>query len=147
VIRLATHDDLDAIEEIDRHSFPRPWPRATFEAELARDVARIAVLEEHGVIAYCNYWLVAGEVHIHAIATHPDHRRAGLGAQLLAHALDDGRASHCTIATLEVRRGNAPAIALYERAGFAIVHVRQRYYIDNNEDALVMTCDLTRLRR
>jgi len=23
------------------------------------------------------------------------------------------------------------------------VHVRQRYYIDNNEDALVMTCDLT----
>jgi hypothetical protein len=27
------------------------------------------------------------------------------------------------------------------------VHGRARYYIDNNEDALVMTCDLTRLRR
>jgi ribosomal-protein-alanine N-acetyltransferase len=148
VIRQATHDDLDAIEEIDRHSFPRPWPRATFEAELARDVGRIAVIEDRAtVIAFCNYWLVAGEIHILAIATHPDHRRGGIGAKLLAFALDDGRAQHCTVATLEVRRGNTPAIALYERAGFVTVHVRQRYYIDNNEDALVMTCDLTRLRR
>jgi ribosomal-protein-alanine N-acetyltransferase len=147
VIRPATHDDLDAIEEIDRHSFPRPWPRATFEAELARDVGRIAVAVDRVVIAFCNYWLVAGEIHILAIATHPDHRRGGIGAQLLAHALDDGLAHACTIATLEVRRGNIPAIALYERAGFVTVHVRQRYYIDNNEDALVMTCDLTRLRR
>jgi ribosomal-protein-alanine N-acetyltransferase len=147
VIRPATHADLDAIIEIDRHSFPRPWSRATFEAELARDVARIAVVDERSVIAFCNYWLVAGEVHILAIATHPDHRRGGIGAQLLASALDDGLAMHCTIATLEVRRGNVPAIALYERAGFVTVHVRERYYVDNNEDALVMTCDLTRLRR
>jgi len=143
VIRLATHADLDAIEEIDRHSFPRPWPRATFEAELARDFARVVVVDERHVIAWCNYWIVAGEVHILAIATHPDHRRRGLGAKLLSHALDEGRAAHCSVATLEVRRGNAPAIALYERAGFVTVHVRQRYYIDNNEDALVMTCDLT----
>jgi [ribosomal protein S18]-alanine N-acetyltransferase len=143
VIRAATLADIDAIEEIDRHSFPRPWPRATFEAELERDVGRLAVVVERDrVIAYCNYWLVAGEVHILAIATHPDRRHVGIGAQLLAYALDDGRAVGCTLATLEVRRGNAPAIALYERAGFVIVHVRARYYVDNNEDALVMTCAL-----
>ena len=46
-------------------------------------------------------------------------------------------------ATLEVRRGNAPAIALYERAGFRGVHVRARYYQDNDEDALVMLLDLS----
>jgi ribosomal-protein-alanine N-acetyltransferase len=139
VIRLATHADLDAIIEIDQHSFPRPWPRATFEAELARDVGRIAVIDDRRVIAFCNYWLVAGEAHILAIATHPDHRRGGLGAQLVAFVLDDARAAGCTIATLEVRRTNTPAIALYERAGFATVHVRTRYYVDNDEDALVMT--------
>ena len=143
MIRPGTLADLDAIEEIDRHSFPRPWPRATFEAELERDDARLIVVEDRRVIAWSNYWLVAGEVHIHAIATHPDHRRGGIAATLLAHALDEGRAAGCTIATLEVRRGNQPAIALYERAGFTTVHVRQRYYVDNNEDALVMTCDLT----
>jgi ribosomal-protein-alanine N-acetyltransferase len=142
MIRRATHADLDAIVEIDAHSFPRPWSRKTFEDELARDVARISVVDTGRVIAFNNYWVVAGEVHILAIATHPDHRRGGIAGTLLAHALDDGRAQHCTIATLEVRRGNRPAIALYERAGFRTVHVRERYYQDNNEDALVMTCEL-----
>jgi ribosomal-protein-alanine N-acetyltransferase len=146
IVEHATSADLDAIDEIERHSFPIPWPRSTFEAELARDVARIIVARDRTLIGFCNYWLVAGEVHILAIATHPDRRRAGIGGQLLTHTLDDGRAQACTIATLEVRANNAPAIALYERAGFATVHVRKRYYQDNNEDALVMTCDLTRPR-
>jgi len=149
VIEPATRDDLDAIDAIERHSFPIPWPRATFEAELARDVARLVVARDARgqVIAFCNHWIVAGEVHILAIATHPDHRRAGVGGRLLAHALDEGVAAGCTVATLEVRRGNRPAIALYERAGFQTVHVRARYYQDNHEDALVMTCDLTARRR
>jgi [ribosomal protein S18]-alanine N-acetyltransferase len=144
IIAPATPADLEAIDEIERHSFTQPWPRQAFEAELAHDIARIDVARSPAVIGFCNYWVVAdpegldGEVHIHAIATHPDHRRAGVGAALLGHALAQGRAAHCRRATLEVRRGNAPAIALYERAGFRTVHVRKRYYQDNGEDALVM---------
>ena len=97
------------------------------------------------IIGFCNYWIVADELHILAIATHPDHRRTGTGARLLAHALDEAIALGCTRATLEVRRGNAPAIALYQRAGFRGVHIRARYYQDNHEDALVMLLDLTAL--
>src|SRR5689334_12605552 len=119
----ATPADLDAIDEIERHSFPLPWPRSVFEAELARDIARIDVARAHAaapVVGFCNYWLVTdpqaagGEVHILAIAVHPDHRRGGVGAALLGHALAAGRAVRCTLATLEVRRGNVPAIRLYE---------------------------------
>ncbi|MBA3820848.1 MAG: ribosomal protein S18-alanine N-acetyltransferase [Deltaproteobacteria bacterium] len=142
IIELATPADLDAIDEIEQHSFPIPWPRATFEAELAKDIARVAVVRadpDRRIVAFCNYWIITGEVHILAIATHPDARRGGIGARLLAHALDEGRGLGCTLATLEVRKGNRPAIALYERAGFVTVHVRQRYYQDNDEDALVMT--------
>jgi ribosomal-protein-alanine N-acetyltransferase len=141
-IERATLADIDGIQEIERHSFPRPWPRATFEAELARDHARVIVARAPGVIGYCNFWIVVDEIHILAIATHPDRRRAGLGGKLLARALADGRAAGCTVATLEVRRSNIPAIALYEAAGFATVAVRTRYYQDNHEDALVMRCDL-----
>ncbi len=148
MIAPATPADLDAIEEIERHSFPTPWPRQAFEAELAREGARLIVArpERAGhapIIGFCNYWIVVDELHIHSIATHPDHRRAGTGGRLLAHALGEGRALGCTAATLEVRRGNAPAIALYQRAGFRGVHVRARYYQDNGEDALVMVCELT----
>ena len=147
-IAAATAADLDAIDEIERHSFTRPWPRAAFEVELTRHLARLDVARAPGVVGFCNYWIVpdpggdAGEVHIHAIATHPDRRRAGVGAALLDHALAAGRAAGCRLATLEVRRGNAPAIALYERAGFRTVHVRKRYYQDNGEDALVMLSEL-----
>ena len=150
IIAPATPADLDAIDEIERHSFARPWPRSTFEAELRRPLARLDVARAPAVIGFCNYWIVpepggqGGEVHIHAIATHPDHRRAGVGAALLAHALAEGRAAGCQLATLEVRRGNAPAIALYERAGFRTVHVRARYYQDNGEDALVMVSEWSR---
>jgi len=143
IIEPATAADLDAIDEIERHSFKAPWPRSTFEGELARDWARIDVVREPAVIAFNNYWLVAGELHILAIATHPDRRRTGIGGLLLAHAMTAARAIGATLATLEVRKGNRPAIALYERAGFKTVHVRQRYYQDDGEDALVMLCDLT----
>lgn len=146
IIEPATEADLDAIEELEQHSFATPWPRSVFEGELAREWARIDVVRERpagAVIAFANYWLVVGEVHILAISTHPDHRRKGVGARLLAHALDQGRAIGATLATLEVRKGNRPAIALYERAGFKTVHVRARYYQDNQEDALVMLADLT----
>ncbi len=145
MIAPATPADLDAIAEIERHSFPAPWPRATFEAELSREGARLVVARgaRGAILGFCNYWIVLDELHVHAIATHPDHRRAGTGGRLLAHALDEGRARGCTRATLEVRRGNAPAIALYQRAGFRGVHVRARYYGDNGEDALVMLCELT----
>jgi [ribosomal protein S18]-alanine N-acetyltransferase len=143
IIARATATDLDAIDEIERHSFPEPWPRSTFEAELARDHARLDVVRDPNVIGFCNYWIVAGgEVHILAIATHPDRRRAGVAGSLLAHVLEAGRAAGATLATLEVRRGNRPAIALYERAGFRTVHVRARYYQADGEDALVMLADL-----
>lgn len=154
IILPATPADLDAIDEIERHSFTQPWPRGAFEVELTRELARLDVARPpdrpHAIAGFCNYWIVAdpeaqsGEVHILAIATHPDHRRAGVGSALLAHALERGRAARCSVATLEVRRGNAPAIRLYERAGFRTVHVRSQYYQDNAEDALVMLTELSR---
>jgi ribosomal-protein-alanine N-acetyltransferase len=138
-IVAATTADLDAIDEIERHSFRTPWPRSTFEAELGREWAHVDVVRSSDrVVAFCNYWIVAPELHVLAIATQPDHRGRGIARRLLAHVLDAACAAGCNLATLEVRAGNRPAIALYERAGFKTVHVRARYYQDDGEDALVM---------
>jgi ribosomal-protein-alanine N-acetyltransferase len=138
-IARATAADLDAIDAIEKHSFATPWPRSTFEAELGREWSRLDVMRLAGrVIGFCNYWLVTTELHLLAIATHPDQRGKGYAGQLLAHVLATGSAHGCSLATLEVRRSNKPAIALYERAGFKTVHVRARYYQDDGEDALVM---------
>ena len=139
MIAPATPADLDAIDEIERHSFKAPWPRETFEGELTREWARLDVLRDgERVVGFCNYWIVSTELHVLAIATHPDHRGRGLAGELLRHVLDVARAAGCLLATLEVRRSNQPALALYERAGFHVAHVRARYYQDNDEDALMM---------
>lgn len=139
-LRAATPADLDAIDLIEQHSFSRPWPRATFEAELTREWAHVDVLVLDGtIVAFCDYWVVPPEMQILAIATSPDHRNRGLGGEMLAHVLASSAAAGCQVASLEVRAGNAPAIALYERHGFRTVHVRARYYQDDGEDALVMT--------
>ena len=45
--------------------------------------------------------------------------------------------------TLEVRAGNAPAIALYRAFGFETVGRRPRYYQDPEEDACLMTKTLS----
>ncbi|MGE5181004.1 MAG: ribosomal protein S18-alanine N-acetyltransferase [Acidobacteriota bacterium] len=139
-IARATPADLDAIDEIERHSFKTPWPRSQFEGELAREWARIDVArDERGrVVAFCDYWIVVPELHVLVMATHPDYRGRGIAGALLAHVLAEAAGAGCTMATLEVRAGNRPAIALYERAGFRTVHVRGRYYQDDDEDALVM---------
>ena len=143
-IRPATEGDLDAIDEIEKHSFKSPWTRSTFEGELKREWARIdVVLSGSRIIAFCNYWLVTTELHILAIATHPDFRGRGIARLLLDHVIEHARQTGCSLATLEVRRSNKPAIALYEHAGFKTVHVRSRYYQDDGEDALVMLRGIT----
>jgi ribosomal-protein-alanine N-acetyltransferase len=139
IIAPATEADLDAIDEIEQLSFRAPWPRETFSGELTREWARIDVGRVDGrIVAFNNYWIVTTELHIHVIATHPNERGRGYGAQLLDHAIAAAVATGCALATLEVRRSNTAAIGLYERAGFKTVHVRARYYQDDGEDALVM---------
>ena len=135
--------DLDDVDAIERHSFKAPWPRQVFVDELAREWARVDVARDAGrVVGFCNYWLVKDEVHLLAIATHPDRRRAGVGRRLMDHLLDVARARASVLVTLEVRRSNVPAIALYERLGFVAVGLRRAYYAEDAEDALVMTLDL-----
>jgi [ribosomal protein S18]-alanine N-acetyltransferase len=135
--------DLDEVDAIERHSFKAPWPRQVFADELGRSWARIDVARTGDrVIGFVDYWLVADEVHLLAIATHPDHRRLGVGARLLDRVLTVARGSAARMVTLEVRRTNLPAITMYEHRGFKRVGVRPAYYQEDGEDAVVMTLEL-----
>lgn len=142
-IAPATAADLDAIDEISRHSFRTPWPRQTFADELTRDHARLELARRgRDVVGYVNYWLVSDEVHLLAIATHPDARGGGVGAALMAHLVAVARERAARLVTLEVRAGNQPARRLYARFGFAMMATRRAYYGDDGEDAVVMTLAL-----
>jgi GNAT superfamily N-acetyltransferase len=55
------------------------------------------------------------------MGTAPSRRRRGLGERALVAGLDAARAQGCAVASLEVIAGNEPAVALYEKLGFAVV--------------------------
>lgn len=142
-LRLLVETDLPAVLAIEKASFLAPWSRASFVHELHNPHSQLTAAEQDGqVIGYLCCWYVVDEIHILDIAVHPAHRRKGVGAQLLRHAMTEGRRRGACSANLEVRRSNLAAIALYEQFGFQSVTVRARYYSDG-EDALVMVCSWT----
>jgi ribosomal-protein-alanine N-acetyltransferase len=137
-IRRMEREDLDAVLEIARASFDPSWDRAQFEVERERAFATCSVIEEAGVVvAYAVAWILAGELEVLAVATHPAHRRAGHAQSLVRSILDEARARGASRGFLEVREDNAAAIGLYAALGFAPDTRRARYYADGT-DALIM---------
>jgi ribosomal-protein-alanine N-acetyltransferase len=135
-----TADDLPAVLAIEGASFPVPWSEAMFRAELARDFACCRVIRDAGVmLAYAVFWVTTDEVNLHIIATAPEHRGRGLGRALMAAMHTEAASRGAVSALLEVRVGNAAAIALYAAFGYVVIGRRRAYYQDNGEDALVMS--------
>lgn len=139
LIRPMTLDDLDDVLAIERASFSNPWTEEMFQAELIENpCARFFVAAVAGaLVGYVGGWLVLDELQVVSLAVRPDARRRGVATRLLARLFECG-GDRLRRASLEVRRSNAAAIALYERFGFRPVGVRQEYYADPKEDAVVM---------
>lgn len=138
--------DLKPVHQIDTLSFTMPWPESAFRYELVENprsqlwVAELPVNEnEDQIVGAIITWLIMDEAHIATLAVHPDHRKKGIGARLVATALREAMQAGAILATLEVRAGNIEAQRLYQRFNFQIVGRRTRYYQDNHEDALLMT--------
>jgi ribosomal-protein-alanine N-acetyltransferase len=132
--------DLDAIEAIERVSYPMPWSRSMFAGELAKPSSRSlgAFADGLGLVGYLIISRYVDAWHIMNVAVAPSQRRLGIATTLLerlfADTGDDARRGY----TLEVRVSNTAAIRLYERLGFEARGIRRGYYTDNREDALVM---------
>ena len=134
--------DLDAIAEIAAASFPNPWSRDMFAQELSEArLSRSYVVRTgtHRVAAFCTCWLVIDELHINTVAVRPECRRQGLARTLMEHVLRDAAGQGARRASLEVRRSNDPAIRLYQGLGFDVEAVRQNYYPQPPEDALILS--------
>ena len=139
-IALMTLGDVDPIHQIEEQSFAIPWTRDAFVKEVTENLcARYVVLREDGAaVAYAGTWLVMDEGHITNIAVRKDRRGLGYGERVTRALIQLAADTGISWMTLEVRRGNAAAIALYKKLGFTEVGFRKRYYPDNGEDALVM---------
>ena len=145
LVRPMLPEDIPTVIEIDRFSFPNPWPENTYWYELRKNPAShllvIQSRETAQVVGVAGYWLVIDEAHISTFAVHPDWRSRGVGKVLLAAMLRQAAGLGATSALLEVRAGNAAAQSLYRGFGFQVVGIRKGYYKNNGEDAVLMTAD------
>ncbi len=135
--------DLDAIERIERASYPTPWSRSMFATELAKpsSLSLGALDDADRLVGYLVLSRYVDAWHVMNVAVAPESRRKGVATALLRRLLDDTRHDAQRGYTLEVRVSNVGAIALYERFGFRTKGVRRGYYTDNREDALIMWRD------
>lgn len=101
--------------------------------------AHYVVLEKDGrVIGYCGLWIIIDESHITNIAILPEYRGQKLGDALLKEVISEAKTLGVKTMTLEVRVSNEVAKQLYRKYGFQNGGIRKRYYVDNQEDGLVM---------
>jgi ribosomal-protein-alanine N-acetyltransferase len=130
--------DLNALNKLERVCFEKDaWPFLDLIAVLTfPEVVRLKAMEDGEMIGF-----VAGDPRpaegfswIATIGVAPQHRRRGIGRELL-HACE-GRLRTARI-KLSVRASNEAAIRLYEREGYHRTEIWQGYYNDG-EAAIVM---------
>lgn len=133
-------EDIGRVLEIEQVSFPTPWPRDAYTHELRENrlacylVARIT----SEIVGYTGMWVILDEAHVTTIAVDPRYRRQHIGERLLVALLDEAMRRGARWVTLEVRKSNYGAQALYRKYGFKEIGIRRGYYSDNREDAIVM---------
>jgi ribosomal-protein-alanine N-acetyltransferase len=132
--------DLKGVLRIEEAVFPQPWSHRLFVEELAQRTSRAyrAAWVGHRIVGFAGQMLIDDESHVNNIAVDPGWQGRHLGAAVLADLVRTGMARGSRHLTLEVRVGNAPALALYKKFGLAPVGVRPNYYPETGEDALVM---------
>jgi len=143
IIRKMTVDDIPAVVALDQISFSLPWPEKSFRFEVTDNpAARCWVAEVDGrIVGMIVAWLFVDEAHIATLATHPDFRRQGIAQKLLTHTLHYTYEEGALSSFLEVRESNLAAQEMYRKFGYENTGRRQRYYRDNDEDAILMTLE------
>lgn len=139
--RPATEEDLQALVEIETRVHLSPWTVDGFRSELTKPFGHLLVLTDDDTDAiihgYISFWILDSQVRILNLAVDLPFRGLGLAKRLVRLAIQLALREGATLAGLEVRKSNLPAVQLYQQIGFAITQVRKGFY-SNGEDAYQM---------
>lgn len=137
-ITAATLADVEAVHRIEQASFPSPWRREFFAAEVLAEGRFNIVAKKDGVlIGYLFGMWIFEEMHVNKIAVDASQRRKGIAHTLMERALDFAREHDISTVSLEVRQSNRAAQEFYRFLEFETSYIRKRYYPDG-EAAVVM---------
>ena len=99
------------------------------------------------IVGFLGTLYAADQAHIVSVGVADGYRRRGIGEILLIAAVEHAISRETETITLEVRKSNAAARALYAKYGFIEQGIRKAYYSDNREDAVIMTTGSIQMER
>lgn len=129
-IRKCKREDLEDVYEIERLSFPYPYPKIIFYDYINK--LFFVAEENEKIVGY-----VIADVDrnlIVSIAVHPEYRNKGYGKKLMDYVLKLMKGK----IFLQVRKSNKIAISFYQKIGFKKIKEIKKYYM-NGEDAILMS--------
>lgn len=138
-IRWMIRRDLRKVQYIEQNSSDYPWTEEDF-LRCLRQRNCIGMVAEQGerVVGFMIYELHKNKLHILNFAVHPQWRRSGIGAQMVAKLVSKLSSHRRTRITLELRETNLPAQLFFRKLEFRAVRVLRKYYDDTGEDAFLM---------
>ena len=125
----------------------RAWSGPEILALMNEPIVAVRLAHHEGAdgalvpVGFALYRAMADEAELLTVAVAPDAQRAGLGRELVEACIAGAAADGAARLFLEVGAGNAPALALYGKAGFRECGRRKAYYQrpdGSREDAIVM---------
>ena len=124
-VQAAAYAEEARLVGIDSRDFP-PAQRTLTDIQHANEEFTVACIgesivgaisvEPHEIAAWCGQRL--NTVHIASLVVMPTHQRNGIGRRLVENVIENHPNEAITVSTAS---GNAPALALYRKLGFAEV--------------------------
>ncbi len=137
IVRQMTLADLADVVALESANQPRPWSENVFRDELeAENRTYLVATDDESIVGFGGVMVIGEEAHVTNLLVDADRRGRGTGRVLMIALIEAAVADGARHLTLEVRKENAAARALYSRLGLAPVGVRPRYYGD--DDALIL---------
>ncbi len=153
LLRPFRPDDLSAVIEINRVCLPENYspyffmevykscPEAFIVAEVDRKVVGYVMCRLEFGFSDVRRFRMVRKGHIVSVAVVPEHRRHGIGRELVISSLKAVELHGAEECFLEVRTVNEEAVSLYKEMGFDTVRTVSHYYHDG-ADAYLMSSKL-----
>lgn len=144
VIRPMKVTDIDQVMEVETATFATPWTVDIFQQEIVDNqfAHYFVVVIDDKIVGYAGLWVIADDAQITNIAILPGYRGNKLGEKLFQYVMMQAVRLGGRRLSLEVRTSNLVAQHLYRKFGLVPGGIRKNYYVDNQEDAIVMWVNL-----
>ena len=142
MVRELKREDLPYIHQTPAQLFGPNDSLASIEAAIfGRKDSLYLIYETTEKKGYIGMHVDLESAEIATLFVHPNHRRQGIGEALLKEAIQSLKKRDVKQVLLDVSIHNAPALNMYEKMGFEVIHVRANYY-PNGDDARVLKKEL-----